>query len=355
MTVVLPVFQEARHLGAVLDQLLSQDYPAERLEILIADGGAGASDDGTTAVAQAYARLHPERVRWLPNPERRASAGRNRGLEAARGEWVVFVDGHCSLPGASWLSESMRAAQRAGAVCLSRPQPLMAANPRSLQAVIADARATRIGHGADSTIYDARARGWVNPSSSGAAYHTSLLARVGRYDERFDACEDVEFNQRVAQLGVRAWLSPEAVVYYAARTSLAGLWRQMVRYGRGRVRLGRKHPQARTLAQTLPAAWLACLPLAVLGAWLAHGGWRWASLAGLAIYAGAVAGWSLLLAWRHGWRHLLAAPAVYFTIHAGLGAGAWRELAAPARANGLTGATALNANSATISAPRSSS
>lgn len=237
-----------------------------------------------------------------------------------------------------------------GALCLSRPQPLTAANPRTLQAVIAHARATRIGHGADSTIYDTSARGWVNPSSSGAAYRRSLIERVGRYDESFDACEDVEFNHRIGQLGVQAWLCPEARVDYAARADLRGLWRQMVRYGRGRIRLGRKHPEARSLAQALPALWLAWLPLALLGTVFAHGAWRVASAAGLVLYAAVIAAWSAALAWRHGWRHLAVAPVVYFVIHAGLGAGAWRELTASKSA-----AAAAPAPLATDTASRSSS
>ncbi len=404
VSVVLPVRHEARHLGALLEQLLAQDYPAERYEILVADGGAGEADDGTTELAQDYAQRYPGRVRWVANPGRRSAAGRNCGVRAAQGEWIVFVDGHCQLPGPGWLAGQMAEAQRTGARCLSRPQPLTAgmlvgagpsapaarvplvsrpavtarggmlaptwgprgpksalrlagAAPNSLagggppcgisqpfapilpagkaarppraggwQAVIAHARASRIGHGADSTIYDDGARGWVNPSSSGAAYQRSLFDQVGLYDESFDACEDVEFNHRVAQAGVQAWLCPEGVVYYAARSSLGGLWRQLERYGRGRVRLARRHSDARSLAQWVPAAWLAGLPLALAAAVWATGWLRAASLGALLLYAALVAVSALRLGGRHGWRHLLGAPLVYATIHAALGWGAWREL-----------------------------
>ncbi|HET9784490.1 MAG TPA: glycosyltransferase, partial [Terriglobales bacterium] len=246
VSLVLPVRHEARHLGALLDQLLEQDYPAERYEILVADGGADGDDDGTAGVAQDYAQRHAGRVRWIPNPGRRSSAGRNCGARAARFDWIVFVDGHCRLPGGDWLRRSMEAAVAQRAVCLSRPQPLTMAADNFWQCAIAHARAHRLGHGADSTIFDTAAGGWVNPSSSGAAYRRELLERFGGYDESFDACEDVEFNHRLAQAGIQAWLAPEAVVYYAARRSLRGLFQQMVRYGRGRVRLSRKHHDAFT-------------------------------------------------------------------------------------------------------------
>jgi len=326
ISIVLPVRNEAAHLGTLLQQLLEQDYPRDRFEILIADGGCLDAGDGTTELAREEARRSGGRVRWLANTGRTSSAGRNCGLAAAAGEWIIFVDGHCRLPGTHWLRDTVRTARATGALCLSRPQPLRAERGQVWQQVIAAARSARIGHGADSTIFDPGARGWVHPASSGAVYHRSLFERVGHYDESFDACEDVEFNQRLAQAGLRAWLCPEAVVYYAARSTPRRLWRQMKRYGRGRVRLARKHAAARSAAQCLPALWLAWLPLALATAVLARGAWRAVSLASLAAYAAVVGGYAIAAGRRHGWRHLLAAPVVFFLIHAGLGAGTWLEL-----------------------------
>jgi len=323
VSVVVPVRNESLHLGRLLDQLLGQDYPGDRFEVVVADGG---SEDATADIIAAYASTHPDRVRGVMNPGRRSSAGRNAGVAAARGEWVVFVDGHCALPGRDWLRGQMAEAEARQARCMSRPQPLQADSAVSWQATIAHVRASRLGHGADSTIYDASARGWVHPGSSGAAYHATVFGQIGGYDEAFDACEDVEFNQRVAQAGMQSWLCPEAMVYYAARSSVGGLWRQMVRYGRGRVRLMRKHPKARSAAQWLPTLWLLWLPTGLAALALGHGTWRLLNAAGLAMYAGAIAAAALALGWRHGARHGLRSPAVYLAIHAGLGAGALREL-----------------------------
>ncbi len=330
VSVVLPVRREARHIGGILHQLLEQDYPVDRYEILVADG-SGAEDDGTRAcvldIAARAAAAGQAPVHWLPNPGRTSAAGRNVGVRAASGDWIVFVDGHCRLPGVDWLRDTMRTAALAGAQCVARPQPLTAEFSGPWQAAIARVRATRIAHGADSTIYDLARRGWVNPSSSGAAYARCLFERFGGFDESFDACEDVEFNHRLAQAGIRAWLCPEAAVAYVARPSLGGLWRQMLRYGRGRVRLARKHRDAFSLPQCLPALWLAWLPLALAGLALPPGIWRTLAAAGLLVYMAVILVYALALACRYGWRYLLAAPAVYFTVHAGLGAGAWQEAA----------------------------
>lgn len=322
VSVVVPVRNEAEHLPAVLDQLLAQDYPANRVEILVADG---MSDDATPAIIRQYEQQWRGRVRGYANPARRSSAGRNVGLRHSRGEWVLFVDGHCHIPSRTMLRDMVLEARRHGAECISRPQPLTAPGASRLQRCIAAVRATRIAHGADSTIFTEAEGAWVHPGSSGAGYSRKVLNAVGEYDESFDACEDVEFNCRVHAAGYEAWLSRKFTIEYQARASLGGLWRQMMRYGVGRMRLARKHPQERSLAQWVPAVWLAGVVLGgLLAVILPVLTMPWLTV--LALYLAIVLGYSLALGVRQGLFALLMAPLVFVTIHAGLGAGAWREL-----------------------------
>jgi GT2 family glycosyltransferase len=68
----------------------------------------------------------------------------------------------------------------------------------------------------------------------------TLVDRIGGFDERIGAGEDVEFSYRAGRAGVTPRYAPDAVVHYRYRTTLAELWRQGRAYGRvGRV-LGRR-------------------------------------------------------------------------------------------------------------------
>ena len=88
---------------------------------------------------------------------------------------------------------------RSGALhCLGRPQPLDESRANPLQKAIAAARNSRLGHHPDSFIYSAEER-FVSPQSVAVAYRRDVFERVGLFDETFDACEDVEFNHRVAR------------------------------------------------------------------------------------------------------------------------------------------------------------
>src|SRR5262245_41454389 len=100
VTVVLPVRNESGRLDAVLEDVLAQEYPADRVEVLVVDG---ASTDDTRERAERAAR-RDARVRVLDNPRRLSSAARALGAEAARGAYVAFVDGHCRIPNRDWLA-----------------------------------------------------------------------------------------------------------------------------------------------------------------------------------------------------------------------------------------------------------
>ncbi len=321
LSIVLPVRNEELHLGSVLKQLDDQEYAADRYEVLVADGN---STDGTRRVVEEFARQARSSVRLLANPKQLSSAGRNVGALASRGDVIAFIDGHCQIPSRQLLANIVDLMRSTGAACLCRPQPLHVEGNTGFQEALANTRATILGHGRDSTIFDMNNEGFVDPTSSGAVYRTEVFERIGLYDENFDACEDVEFNFRVGQAGFASLSSPRIAVNYSPRKSLAALWKQLMRYGRGRYRFMRKHPQAVSLAQLVPAGFVLWLAgLAAVAWFLPAAAW---TLAGtLRLYGTVTLAFAIRLSFRYGWHYLLISPAVYVCIHGALGVGFWRE------------------------------
>lgn len=89
VSVVLAVRDEDERLEGRVANLLQQDYPSARLEVLIVSNG---SRDGSEAVARELAARDP-RVRALTSPGPEGKAGAlNRGVEAAGGEVILFAD-----------------------------------------------------------------------------------------------------------------------------------------------------------------------------------------------------------------------------------------------------------------------
>jgi GT2 family glycosyltransferase len=315
VTVVLPVRDEGPFVEAVLGDLLGQDYPADRLELLVVDGE---SSDDTRARAAAVA-ARDGRVRVLANPRRLSSAARETGTREARGEYVLFVDGHCRVRSRTLVRDMVETFRRTGADCLARPQPLVAPEGSFVARAVAAARSSWFGHSTESTIYDERERA-VDPTSAGAMYRREVFDRVGSFDPGFDACEDVELNWRVARAGLSCWTSPRLAVEYVPRGTWRGLFRQMVRYGLGRARLHRKHRESFRVESLVPAAFVAGLPALLVAPWLPSP-WGAVVAAPYALYGVLALVASVAAASRRGWRLLPALPLAFLAIHAGLGVG----------------------------------
>lgn len=334
ISVVMPVRNEVDFIAGTIDQLLAQDYPKDRFEIIVADG---MSDDGTREIVRRVA-VAERRVRLLDNPKRRSSAGRNVGFKSGRGELFVVVDGHCHIPDDQFLQNIVDCFEKSGADCLGRPQPLDPPGLTPFQASVALARASRLGHGGDSLIY-ADYEGFASPVSNGAAYRREVFDCIGYVDENFDACEDVEFNYRLEQAGLKTYTSPRLTVRYFPRENLPALLSQMRRYGRGRTRLYRNHPSALSISALAPVCFAGCvaafIPLFALDQSFglsAFLGFLFNTL-GLALlaYAVLVGVVTVRICREHDWGHVMRLPFIFPAIHGGLGLGMWEEYLATTR------------------------
>lgn len=86
ISVVVPAYNCAPWLPRCLDSLLNQTYP--NLEIVVVNDG---SSDNTGAVLDDYAARHP-RIRAVHQENAGECAARLSGVDAAKGDWIGFVD-----------------------------------------------------------------------------------------------------------------------------------------------------------------------------------------------------------------------------------------------------------------------
>ena len=86
ISVIIPVYKVEEYLCRCVDSVLAQTYG--NLEIILVDDG---SPDGCPAMCDAYAG-QDARIRVIHQENAGLSGARNAGIDAARGQWLAFVD-----------------------------------------------------------------------------------------------------------------------------------------------------------------------------------------------------------------------------------------------------------------------
>jgi glycosyltransferase involved in cell wall biosynthesis len=87
VSVIIPVYNGERYLGAALESVLTQTY--RPVEIIVVDDG---STDNTAQVVQAFARRCTVPLRYFHQENQGPAVARNRGIAKAAGDWSAFLD-----------------------------------------------------------------------------------------------------------------------------------------------------------------------------------------------------------------------------------------------------------------------
>ncbi len=93
VSIIMPVHNEAASLDATLASVRSQATDAS-VEVIVVDDH---STDSSRGIIERW-MVQDTRVRLVSSPRRGISQALNRGLEAARGRYLVRVDGHSVVP-----------------------------------------------------------------------------------------------------------------------------------------------------------------------------------------------------------------------------------------------------------------
>ncbi len=227
VTIAMPAFNEEGYIETCIRTVQAQDYPADRMEILVADGRS------TDATREILARLSAEdpRIRMIDNPERLQAAGLNHIVKVARGDVVVRMDVHCEYA-PSYVSACIAALDKSGADNVGGAQRAKAKS--AFQRALCAALESPLGVGG-AKYRSAAEEGYVDTVFLGA-FRRKVFETVGLYDPRAITNEDAELNQRLIDQGGKVFLSRDIEVHYYPRDSYKKLAQQYYKYGRGRAR-----------------------------------------------------------------------------------------------------------------------
>jgi succinoglycan biosynthesis protein ExoA len=242
VSIIMPVRNEAASLDATLASVCSQATDAS-VEVIIVDDHSTDSSQGI--IERWMAQDTP--VRLVRSPRRGISRALNRGLEAARGRYLVRVDGHSVVP--PDYVQALLNHIRSGA-CEGAGGHKRAVGERPFGRAVAAAHGSRFGIG-DSKYHYSQRLELVDHVPFGA-YVTERARAIGGWDEELSTNEDYDFDFRYQQAGGRLLLDPAIVVDWRVRETPARLAHQYYAYGRGKFRTLVRHPSSLHLRWLVP-------------------------------------------------------------------------------------------------------
>ena len=243
VTIAMPCLNEEAYIETCIRSVLAQDYPKDRLEILVADG---MSIDATREI---IARLSAEdsRIKLIDNPDKIQSAGMNHILRACRGDVVVRMDVHCEYAH-DYVRCCIEALEKSGADNVGGAQRARAKT--LFQRALCAALDSPLGVGG-AKYRGAGNEGFVDTVFLGA-FRRKVFETIGMYDPRAITNEDAELNQRIIASGGKVYQSKDVVVHYYPRDSFRTLAKQYYKYGKGRARTLIKHGKFLSVRPAIP-------------------------------------------------------------------------------------------------------
>ncbi|MBF0153671.1 MAG: glycosyltransferase [Magnetococcales bacterium] len=218
VSVIVCVYNDREFIVSCLAALQAQDYPAQRMEILVVDDG---SDDDSTEVVQGFAG-----VRLIRQTHQGPSVARNAGILQARGDLLAFTDSDCE-PEPDWLRRLVEAmATWKGSRQLAAVGGRQSGHPddppfgRRI-----DAFFQAIGFlGGYLKSYE-ELRPVDHNASCNVLYRKDLLLAVGGFRPQLFPGEDVDLDHRLTRLDKIILYTPSARV----RHHRPGSWRDWLR------------------------------------------------------------------------------------------------------------------------------
>lgn len=99
ISIIIPTLNSEKVIGDCLKSIAGQDYPKDKIEIIIVDGG---SVDKTLEIINSISAFGGN-INVLTNKLKTGEAGKAVGLKAAKGEIVAFIDSDNILSTTDWL------------------------------------------------------------------------------------------------------------------------------------------------------------------------------------------------------------------------------------------------------------
>lgn len=257
VSALLVTRNEKDYIRMSLMSLIDQNYPKDKYEIVIIDGG---SRDGTLDIIKELQDTYNSdnfSIRVVPNPKKILATGWNIGILSAKGEYVVRLDAHATAE-ADFIQKSIDTMQRVDAVCVGGKLTSKSLNGEDN--VISYVLSSPFGVG-NSSFRVSEEEGYADTAVYGL-YKKEIFKRAGYFDEKMVRNQDIEMHSRIKKMGGKFYFNPAIKSTYYTRNTVKKMLKQAYGNGQWNMVLLKRGSGALSLRHMVPFAFV----LSIIGA-----------------------------------------------------------------------------------------
>jgi cellulose synthase/poly-beta-1,6-N-acetylglucosamine synthase-like glycosyltransferase len=319
LSIVVPCRNEEKYIGECLSSIVKNDYPKNKLEVLVVDG---MSEDGTREIIKEYSKKNAF-VTLIDNPKKITPVAMNIGIKESRGDYVLILSSHSKI-GKNFLRINLESIEKYAVDCVGGILITLSANNSLTSKAIAFAISNPFGVGNSYFRIGSKESKYVDTVPFGC-YRKEVFKKIGFFDEELIRNQDDEFNMRLIKNDGKILLVPDIVSYYYARDSIVKLWKMYFQYGYFKPLVSLKIGAVLTTRQVIPAAFIGSLVISlVLSIMFKQLFWIFVLI--LSLYLTFDLFFSLQIVIEKGLNYLPILPIVFSTLHLSYGIGYLRGI-----------------------------
>lgn len=207
ISIIVPVYNVFEYVGMCLDSLLSQTY--ENIEIIIVDDG---STDESGKICDDYAQKYPDKIQVIHISNQGVSVARNRGIEMAKGEYLLFIDSD------DWIEPKMIDILIKNLVDNDADMSICSVNLNSYKEKDQLEEECHIQLFDQNELYkEILGNKHIYGYACNKLLKKSLVGEI-RFDETLTVCEDMEFIVRYTEKCMRGVYTTAKLYHYRQRS-----------------------------------------------------------------------------------------------------------------------------------------
>ena len=229
-SIIVASFNRRDEIIELLDSMKTIDFTSDSFEVIIVDDG---SSDGTLEFMEKYGEQAKFNFRYIRQENLGPGAARNSGMKNALGDFFIFIDSDCTVPG-HWLHEIDKKLNETGADAFGGRDLYRKDFPPLLKA---------INYSMTSFITTGGLRGREGkklakfyPRSFNMGLSRTLWLKIGGFGSLRHG-QDIEFSNRILKSNTKVIYIDRAYVYHKRRTNLRRFYRQVYNWGIARINL----------------------------------------------------------------------------------------------------------------------